>query len=94
MIDVGYFRQTLNFQDTSVEKEESFGRFGQRWRLDDNVGAVPQFLLKLFGATSRCERTIFTGAPRLVTRAVTPLDDAIFTVNFIFDGQLDGDVVV
>ena len=51
--------------DVSVEKEKSFGRFGQRRRLDGDVGTVAQFLLKFIVPASHCERADFAGAPGL-----------------------------
>ena len=53
------------FHDVSVEKEKSFGRFGQRRRLDGDVGTVAQFLLKFIVPASHRKRADFAGAPGL-----------------------------
>ena len=69
-----------------MEKEET--------SVESDVGAISQFLLNLIGTAAHRKRPIFADTPRLVTCAVAPLDDAIFSIDFVFNAQLEGDVVV
>ena len=77
------------------KKSTPFGRFGQRQRHDDDVPVEfrNSFWKSSAPRADHRERSVFAGASRLVTctRACTvaPLNDAIFTIDFIFDGLLN-----